>query len=130
MKTYKKNNKRSKAMMGNTNGNKGKPKSKRNVVRYFNKENLTKAVLHAEQTDKARSVYSDTVLAYIKDHDKNTKYPVVFDMIHNQVELRMTIAISKNTNIMLDVDYDKVNKWSDWADYDGPAPISLGDING
>ena len=78
MKTYKKNNKRSKAMMGNTNGNKGKPKSKRNVVRYFNKENLTKAVLHAEQTDKARSVYSDTVLAYLKDHDKNTKYPVVF----------------------------------------------------
>ncbi len=113
----------------NINNPTGKPASKRNVIRYFTKDNLKKAILHAEQTDKARSVYSDTVLAYIKDHDKSIKYPVIFDMIHNQVELRMTIAISKNTNIMLDVDYDKVDKWSDWTDYDGPAPVSLGDIN-
>ena len=107
----------------------GKHKSKRNVIRYFTKDNLKKAILHAENTDKARSVYSDTVFAYIKDHDKNIKYPVIFDMIHNQVELRMQIAISKDTNIMLDVDYDKVDKWSNWTDYDGPAPVSLGDIN-
>ena len=107
----------------------GKHKSKRNVVRYFTKDNLKKAILHAENTDKARSVYSDTVFAYIKDHDKSTKYPVVFDMIHNQVELRMRIAISKDTTIMLDVDYDKVNAWTHWQDHDGPATLSLGDIN-
>ena len=107
----------------------GKHKSKRNVIRYFTKDNLKKAILHAENTDKARSVYSDTVFAYIKDHDKNIKSPVLFDMIHIQVALRMQIAISKDTNIMLDVDYDKVDKWSNWTDYDGPAPVSLGDIN-
>ena len=107
----------------------GKPLSKRNIVRYFTKNNLKKAILHAENTDKSRSVYSETVFAYIKDHDKTTKYPVVFDMIHNRVELRMRIAISKNTTIMLDVDYDKVDKWSSWVDHDGPATTSLGDIN-
>ena len=110
----------------------GKHKSKRNVVRYFTKDNLKKAILHAENTDKARSVYSSTVFSYLEDHDKSTKYPVVFDIIHNQVELRMRIAISKDTTIMLDVDYDKVDKWSSWTDYDGPATFhftSLGDIN-
>ena len=107
----------------------GKPSSKRNVVRYFTKDNLKKAILHAENTNKARSVYSSTVFALLKDHDKNTKYPVVFDMIHNQVELRMRIAISEDVTIMLDVDYDKVDKWSNWTDYDGPATLSLGDVN-
>tara|TARA_R100000234_G_scaffold115376_1_gene91304 strand:+ start:789 stop:1163 length:375 start_codon:yes stop_codon:yes gene_type:complete len=107
----------------------GKPASERNVVRYFTKDNLKKAILHAENTDKARSVYSSTVFAFLKDHDKNTKYPVVFDMIHNQVELRMRIAISEDVTIMLDVDYDKVDKWSSWTDHDGPATLSLGDIN-
>ena len=107
----------------------GKPLSERNVIRVFNKINLIEAIYHAEKTDKARSVYSDTVIAYINKNPKDTKYPVVFDMIHNQVELRMKIAISKDTNIWLDVDYNLVNKWTELVDYDGPAITSLGDLN-
>ena len=109
---------------------KGKSNAERNVIRYFNKENLIKAIKHAEDTDKARSVYSDTVIAYLDTNPKDTKYPIVFDMIHNSIELRMKIALSKNTTVWLDVDYDKVNKWTDWVDYKGPASTSIGEING
>lgn len=108
---------------------KGKPASERNVIRYFTKDNLKKAILHAEETGKAKSVYSDTVFAYIEDHDKSTKYPIIFEMMHNGVEMRMHIAISEKTTIYLDVDYDKVNAWTHWQDHDGPATLSLGDIN-
>ena len=107
----------------------GKHKSKRNVIRYFTKDNLKKAILHAENTDKARSVYSDMVFEHIKDHDKKTKYPVPFEMMHNGIEMRMHIAISEKTTITLDIDYDKINAWTHWIDYDGPAPVRLGDIN-
>ena len=114
----------------NNNANpKGKPTSERNVIRYFTKDSLKKAILHAEETGKAKSVYSDTVFAYIKDHDKSTKYPIIFEMLHNGVEMRMQIAISEKTTIYLDVDYDKVNAWTHWQDHDGPATLSLGDIN-
>jgi len=109
----------------------GKPLSERNVVRVFNKSNFIKAIKHAEDTGKNRSVYVDTVMAHIEAHNKNTLYPVVFDMIHKGVngnkELRMKIAMSEGTTIMIDIDYDLVSKWTHWVDHDGPATISLGD---
>lgn len=107
----------------------GKPLSERNVIRVFGQKNFIKAIKHAEDTDKSRSVYVDMVLDYIKDDEKDTLYPVIFDMMHNKKELRMQIAISDNTNIWIDVDYDLVNKWTHWVDHDGPATTSLGDIN-
>ena len=82
----------------------GKHKSKRNVVRYFTKDNLKKAILHAENTDKARSVYSDTVFAYIKDHDKNIKYPVIFLVTNSTTIVCINLLIMINLFLLLLVD--------------------------
>ncbi len=95
---------------------KGIPITKRNVIRAFNKEGLMKAAHHAEDTDKNRSVYTNILQRHVDKQPDNTIYPVVFDMIHNDREYRLQISISDNQTIWLDIDFDKLDKWSTWHD--------------
>jgi hypothetical protein len=91
-------------------------KTKRNVIRVFNKENLMKAAHHAENTDKNRSVYTNMLQEHIDEQPEDTLYPIVFDMIHNNIEFRVQIQIDENIDIWLDIDMDKFNKWTMWHD--------------
>lgn len=95
---------------------KGTPVTKRNVVRVFNKEGLMKAAKHAENTGKNRSVYTNVLQTHIDKQSDDTIYPIVFDMIHNDVEFRLNIEIDSNQTIWLDIDFDKLDKWTNWHD--------------
>ena len=95
---------------------KGIPITKRNVIRAFNKEGLMKAAHHAEDTDKNRSVYTNILQRHVDKQPDNTIYPVVFDMLHNDSEHRLQIEIEEGTTIWLDIDFDKLDKWTTWHD--------------
>ena len=95
---------------------KGIPITKRNVIRAFNKEGLMKAAHHAEDTDKNRSVYTNLLQGHINEQKDNTMYPIVFEMIHNDIEYRLQIEIDENSTIWLDIDMDKLDKWTSWYD--------------
>ena len=90
--------------------------TKRNVVRVFDKKGLMKAAKHAEDTDKNRSVYTNILKDHIDKQPEDTLYPIVFDMIHNDIEFRLQIEIAQKTTIWLDVDIDKLDRWTDWYD--------------
>ena len=94
----------------------GIPRTKRNVVRVFNKTGLMKAAKHAEDLKKNRSVYTNILKDHIDKQPKDTLYPVVYDMIHNDNEFRLQIEIAQNQTIWLDVDIDKLDRWTDWYD--------------
>jgi hypothetical protein len=105
--------------MANTQGanlSKTSHKSKRNVIRVFNKEGLMKAARHAENTEKNRSVYTNILQTHIDKQPDDTIYPVIFDMIHNNIEFRLNIDIGKDIDIWLDIDLDKYDKWTSWHD--------------
>jgi hypothetical protein len=95
---------------------KGIPVTKRNVIRAFNKEGLMKAAHHAEDTDKNRSVYTDMLQGHVDKQPDDTIYPVVYDMIHNDREHRLQISIANGKTIWLDIDFDKLDKWTTWHD--------------
>ena len=100
----------------NIHFNKGIPTTKRNVVRVFNKTGLMKAAKHAEDLKKNRSVYTNILKDHIDKQPEDTLYPVVYDMIHNDNEFRLQIEIAQNQTIWLDVDIDKLDRWTDWYD--------------
>ena len=91
-------------------------KAERNVVRVFNKENLIKAAKHAEDTEKNRSVYIDVLEKHVAKQPDDTMYPIVFDMIHNDIEFRLQIEIAQDLTIWLDVDIQKLDRWTEWYD--------------
>jgi hypothetical protein len=95
---------------------KGIPVTKRNVIRAFNKKGLMKAAHHAENTEKNRSVYTDMLQTHIDEQPDDTMYPVIFEMIHNNVEHRLQISISDTQSIWLDIDFGKLDKWTVWQD--------------
>ena len=99
------------------NNNTNKLKIKRNVVKVFDKDGLMKAAKHAENEEKNRSVYTDKLQKHVNKQPEDTVYPIVFDFVHNDIEIRAQIEIDSNNTIWLDVDIDKFNKWSSWHDF-------------
>ena len=95
---------------------KGIPVAKRNVIRVFNKKDLMKAAHHAEDFQKNRSVYTNLLQGHVDKQPDDTLYPIVFDMIHNDIEYRLQIEIDENSTIWIYIDMDKLYKWTSWYD--------------
>ena len=53
---------------------------------------------------------------HLAEQPEDTLYPVPLEFIHSETEMRMQIAISKDTLIWLDIDLDKANKYSMYVD--------------
>ena len=83
------------------------------TIRFFDKDALWKLVLDAEQNERNRSVYSDKFKTFLDKQNDDAKFPVTFEMLHNDFELRMQIGIDdKGNSIMLDCDHGLVEKLS------------------
>ena len=45
----------------------------------------------------------------LKQLDDDFKFPVVFAMEHNQIEMRVKVLIAPDLNVMLDMSFDRFN---------------------
>ena len=58
-------------------------------VKYFTKHSLTSANEVAIKTDRNRSIWTEDVAVF-----EEMLYPVVFDMVHNDQEVRLQICLN------------------------------------
>ena len=62
-------------------------------VQYIDAINLKRVAHDSVINKRNRSIKLTTISAIIKAHDNiNTKFPILFSMIHNDKELRMEIS--------------------------------------
>ena len=75
-----------------------------NEVAYMTKEQFIKLNEKAIKLKKNRSIER-----YEYDSISDAKLPVLFHMLHNDIEIRTQIATSENTVAWLDMDIDDYN---------------------
>ena len=78
-------------------------------IKYFTAESLAKANDEAIFTNRNRTLYQDKV----RDLPLGTRFPVIFSMIHNDCEIRVSIAVGPDadnlTFVWLDVPFETFN---------------------
>jgi hypothetical protein len=80
-------------------------------VKYFTKDTLILANQVAIATDRNRSLYEDK----LNTLPPGIKFPIGFTMIHNDVEMRVQIAIAENAegdgmnSVWLDIPFETFN---------------------
>ena len=80
---------------------------KEKLVPTFSYEKLRDACEESVKTGRNRSVDWKKIEPLLKYGDK---YPVVWEMVHNDVEMRVEIAISPDECIYLDIPFDTYKK--------------------
>ena len=78
-------------------------------IKYFTSKGLIAVNRHAIRYKKNRSIRPNVLLGIIKHYGEDTKFPVVFDMMHNDCEVRC--------EVMLGVD-EKNEPLKSWIDMD------------
>ena len=76
-----------------------------NSYQYFTKDMLIETNAAAIKEKRNRSI--DTEI--LQQLDDDFKFPVVFAMEHNQVEMRVKVLIAPDLNVMLDMSFARFN---------------------
>ena len=76
-----------------------------NSYQYFTKDMLIETNAAAIEEKRNRSI--DTEI--LQQLDDDFKFPVVFAMEHNNVEMRVRALIAPELNVMLDMSFDRFN---------------------
>ena len=76
-----------------------------NSYQYFTKDMLIETNAAAIQENRNRSIDVEI----LKQLDDDFKFPVVFAMEHNQIEMRVKVLIAPDLNVMLDMSFDRFN---------------------
>lgn len=76
-----------------------------NSYQYFTKDMLIETNAAAIQENRNRSIDVEI----LQQLDDDFKFPVVFAMEHNQIEMRVKVLIAPDLNVMLDMSFDRFN---------------------
>ncbi len=76
-----------------------------NSYQYFTKDMLIETNAAAIKEKRNRSI--DTEI--LQQLDDDFKFPVVFAMEHNAVEMRVKVLIAPELNVMLDMSFERFN---------------------
>lgn len=79
-------------------------------VKYFTRDTLIKANKVAIKTDRNRTLHPNK----LRKLDPELRLPIIFSMVHNDVELRLAICVDdKPTVVWLDVPFETYDKLPD-----------------
>jgi hypothetical protein len=79
--------------------------------KVFNKKELLAANAEAMRTNRNRWWPETDLLRAIKENSELDVYPVTFEMIHNDVEMRVRVLLNRKGDYMfLDIPFDTYNK--------------------
>jgi len=73
------------------------------TIPYFTQAGLLRAATDAARENRNRKVDVRALAKHLSAQLPDTKYPVVFHFVHNEVEARCNIAIGGDMTIWLDV---------------------------
>lgn len=76
-----------------------------NSYQYFTKDMLIETNAAAIQENRNRSIDVEI----LQQLDDDFKFPVVFAMEHNQIEMRVKVLIAPDLNVMLDMSFARFN---------------------
>ena len=71
-------------------------------VKYFNKASLLDANNEAILSERNRSIYNESIVDIADD----TLFPIVFNMPHNDVEMRVGLLLDPETKVWLDMPFE------------------------
>jgi hypothetical protein len=80
------------------------------MTKYFTKKELMRVNNKSIEANRNRTLEP----SYLKKLDDKLLFPIVFNMIHNDIEMRTSIQLSNTANGFLDMDfkdYDKLPTW-------------------
>ena len=80
------------------------------MTKYFTKKELMRVNNKSIEANRNRTLEP----SYLKKLDDKLLFPIVFNMIHNDIEMRTRIQLSDKDNGFLDMDwkdYDKLPIW-------------------
>jgi len=80
------------------------------MTKYFTKKELMRVNNKSIEANRNRTLEP----SYLKKLDDKLLFPIVFNMIHNDIEMRTRIQLSDKDNGFLDMDfkdYDKLPTW-------------------
>ena len=80
------------------------------MTKYFTKKELMRVNNKSIEANRNRTLEP----SYLKKLDDKLLFPIVFNMIHNDIEMRTSIQLSDKDNGFLDMDfkdYDKLPTW-------------------
>ena len=82
------------------------------MTKYFTKKELMRVNNRSIKATRNRTLEP----SYLKKLDDKLLFPIVFNMIHNDIEMRTSIQLSNTANGFLDMDfkdYDKLPTWKE-----------------
>ena len=71
-------------------------------VKYFNKASLLDANNEAILSERNRSLRNESIVDIVDD----TLFPIVFNMPHNDVEMRVGLLLDPETKVWLDMPFE------------------------
>ena len=80
------------------------------MTKYFTKKELMRVNNKSIEANRNRTLEP----SYLNKLDDKLLFPIVFNMIHNDIEMRTSIQLSDKDNGFLDMDfkdYDKLPTW-------------------
>ena len=77
------------------------------LVKAFTYEKLRKACKASVKTNRNASVDWASIEPLV---EKGNKHPLTFEMVHNDVEMRVRVMISHDNFIILDIPFDTYNQ--------------------
>ena len=80
------------------------------MTKYFTKKELMRVNNKSIEANRNRTLEP----SYLKKLDDKLLFPIVFNMIHNDIEMRTSIQLSNTANGFLDMDFKDYNKLPIW----------------
>ena len=80
------------------------------MTKYFTKKELMRVNKRSIKANRNRTLEP----SYLEKLDEKLLFPIVFELPHNDIEMRVSIQLSDTANAFLDVDwkdYDKLPTW-------------------
>ena len=82
-------------------------------MKYFTAHTLRSAAKEAARKKFNRQINLNEVETLLSSYPDWIRFPVMFDLLHNDSEMRCHIALSEKTNVWLDVTLDRYDALPD-----------------